>query len=1015
MASQAAVDKHRVTAVLVSHNGAVWLPEVVAALTSQTRPIDLITAVDTGSQDASTKLLKSARIPFMSADVQTGFGEAVSLAVDKLSKPVEHEWIWLIHDDCAPAPTALAELLAAVDDRPQVVMIGPKLLGWHDRTHLLEAGISIAGNGARWTGLEPLEYDQGQHDGIYDVLAVSTAGALIRRDVFEELNGLDPSLTLFRDDVDFGWRARAAGHSVMVATSAVAFHAQASATERRVVEVDGAFLHRPLLLDRRNAAYVLLANSSWWILPWLVIQILGSAIARAIGYLIAKLPGYAADEILAVGALIIRPGSLIAARKMRRKQRFVSARVIAEFIPPRWSQIRLASESAIETLRSKLFPENVQVSAPSVLDSNEDEDLLTPVNTNHWFAIFKRPEVIGFLLIAIISLLNSRNRFGALVGGALPISPSGATDLWRTYFESWHQVGMGSSVATPTWVAITATASLVFLGKVQFLITTFFLVAPILMMFTVSKLLKRLTNNPWISVPAAFLYAISPVAIAAISTGHIATVLFLILAPYVALLLRDIEKIEEFTWRKIAGISLLLAVLYGFSLMIFVIGLMAGLVSTLSDYEKHAKEANSQFYLHRLQKRAALIFIPFLMNVPYSLEALVHPSRLLVEPGLLVSGGGPFLTLLGNPGGANALPVWLVSPILLVLIVSLFSSTHARRIAEYGVGALVLAVILSALSVSTHGNEGSTKVWSGSVIVLVTLAAISAGTVLLDRLRETLVLSHVHYRHILSALLLFTTFAYSVAAIGWSVTKGADSLVQTNRETVMPAFLSVEKDTKILVLREVGSENAKKIQYQLSRGKDISLGEPDVAPAQNSAIAEAARGLIDGSGVSSSSTLSDFGVKYLFVKAPFKREIIRTIDGLGGFTRTSATALGVVWKVSAPASRLMFVGTDGVRKELQAGEVGARTYVPSAGTLILTETYNRSWQILENGYRLDRSKNEQGLPTFKVTEAGEISLIHDGTTRRAWLSLQLIFFVVVLVMALPAGRRKSEISEKELA
>jgi GT2 family glycosyltransferase len=1015
MASQAAVDKHRVTAVLVSHNGAVWLPEVVAALTSQTRPIDLITAVDTGSQDASTKLLKSARIPFMSADVQTGFGEAVSLAVDKLPKPVDHEWIWLIHDDCAPAPTALAELLAAVDDRPQVVMIGPKLLGWHDRTHLLEAGISIAGNGARWTGLEPLEYDQGQHDGIYDVLAVSTAGALIRRDVFEELDGLDPSLTLFRDDVDFGWRARAAGHSVMVATSAVAFHAQASATERRVVEVDGAFLHRPLLLDRRNAAYVLLANSSWWILPWLVIQILGSAIARAIGYLIAKLPGYAADEILAVGALIIRPGSLIAARKLRRKQRFVSARVIAEFIPPRWSQIRLASETAIETLRSKMFPENVQVSAPSVLDSNEDEDLLTPVNTNHWFAIFKRPEVIGFLLIAIISLLNSRNRFGALVGGALPISPSGATDLWRTYFESWHQVGMGSSVATPTWVAITATASLVFLGKVQFLITAFFLLAPVVMMFTVSKLLKRLTNNPWISVPAAFLYAISPVAIAAISTGHIATVLFLILAPYVALLLRDIEKIEEFTWRRIAGISLLLAVLYGFSLMIFVIGLMAGLVSTLSDYEKHAKEANSQFYLHRLQKRAALIFIPFLMNVPYSLEALVNPSRLLVEPGLLISGGGPFLTLLGNPGGASALPVWLVSPILLVLIVSLFSSTHARRIAEYGVGALVLAVILSALSVSTHGNEGSTKVWSGSVIVLVTLAAISAGTVLLDRLRETLVLSHVHYRHILSALLLFTTFAYSVAAIGWSVTKGADSLVQTNRETVMPAFLSVEKDTKILVLREVGSENAKKIQYQVSRGKDISLGEPDVAPAQNSAIAEAARGLIDGSGVSSSSTLSDFGVKYLFVKAPFKKEIIRTIDGLGGFTRTSATALGVVWKVSAPASRLMFIGTDGVRKELQAGEVGARTYVPSAGTLILTETYNRSWQILENGYRLDRSKNEQGLPTFKVTEAGEISLIHDGTTRRAWLSLQLIFFVVVLVMALPAGRRKSEISEKELA
>ncbi len=69
----------------------------------------------------------------------------------------------------------------------------------------------------------------------------------------------------------------------------------------------------------------------------------------------------------------------------------------------------------------------------------------------------------------------------------------------------------------------------------------------------------------------------------------------------------------------------------------------------------------------------------------------------------------------------------------------------------------------------------------------------------------------------------------------------------------------------------------------------------------------------------------------------------------------------------------------------------------------------------ENGYRLDRTNNELGLPTFKVTESGEISLLHDGTVRRGWLSLQFIFLVVVLVMALPAGRRKSEISEEELA
>ena len=1014
MASLADVDKHRVTAVLVSHNGALWLPEVVAALTSQTRPIDVITAVDTGSEDVSTKLLKSARIPFFVTDRETGFGQAVSLAVDKLPQRVDHEWIWLIHDDCAPAPTALAELLSAIDDRPQVVMVGPKLLGWHDRTHLLEAGISIAGNGARWTGLEPLEYDQGQHDGIHDVLSVSTAGALIRRDVFEELGGLDPNLSLFRDDVDFGWRARTAGHSVIAATSAVAFHAQASASERRQIDVAGAFLHRPLLLDRRNAAYVLLANSSWWMIPWIAIQLLGSALARALGYLLAKLPGYAADEILAVASLIVRPGMILEARKIRKKQRFVTARVVAPFIPPRWSQLRLGTERLFELVRARIFPDDKSISA-SILESAEDEDLLTPVNNVSWLSVFRRPEVIGFLAITIISLINSRNRLGAIVGGALPISPSGATDLWRTYFESWHQVGMGSSLATPPWVAITALASLAVLGKVQFFMTTFFLVVPILIMWTGFLLLKKLTSNNWISIPAAFLYAISPVTIAAVSSGHIGTLVLLIFVPLVALILHDWWAIEKYSWRKVFAVSLLFALLYSFTLISFVIALIASVVISLENFKEYSLTHDKSLWFDRLTKRSALVFVPFLINAPYSFEAIVNPSRFLTEPGLRVAGGGALATLTGNPGGLGAVPLWLISPIVLVLVIALFSSTHARAIAEYGIGALSLAVLVGSLSISSRGNEGAAKVWTGPVLTIVTLAAVAAGTVLLDSLRQTLILSHIHYRHFLAAILIFISATYAVVAVGINLTVGANSAVQANRATVMPAFLNVEADTKILVLREIGNVSEKRIQYYISRGRDIALGETDVAPQQNALIAQAARTLIDGTGITSSKTLSDYGIKYVYVKTPFQKEIVRSIDGIGGFTRTSATSLGVVWKVSQPTGRLLFIAEDGVLSVLDAGEFGARTIVPGPGTLILTESSNRSWQVLQNGYRLERTNNEIGLPTFKVVEAGEISLLHDGTVRRGWLSLQLIFLVVVLVMALPAGRRKSEISEEELA
>ena len=1014
MASLTDVDKHLVTAILVSHNGALWLPQVVAALTSQTRPIDAITAVDTGSEDASTKLLKSANIPFVVTDSETGFGQAISLAVKDLPQRIDHEWIWLIHDDCAPAPTALAELLSAIDDRPQVVMVGPKLLGWHDRTHLLEAGISIAGNGARWTGLEPLEYDQGQHDGIHDVLAVSTAGALIRRDVFEELGGLDPNLELFRDDVDFGWRARTAGHSVLAATNAVAFHAQASATERRQIDVAGAFLHRPLLLDRRNAAYVLLANSSWWMIPWIAIQLLGSALARALGFLLAKLPGYASDEILAVASLIVRPGMILEARRIRKKQRFVTARVVATYIPPRWSQLRLGTERIFEHVRGRIFPDNDSIPV-SILESVDDEDLLTPVNTFSWLTVFKRPEVIGFLAITIVSLVNSRNRLGTIVGGALAISPAGATDLWRTYFESWHQVGMGSSLATPPWVAVIALASLGVLGKVQFFITTFFLIAPVLIMWTGFLLLKKLTSNNWISIPAAFLYAISPVTIAAVSSGNIGTLILLIFVPLVAIILHDWWAIEKYSWRKIFAVSLLFAFLYAFSLISFVIALVASVVISIENFKEYSVSRNRVLWLDRLAKRSALVFIPFLVNAPYSFEAVINPNRFLTEPGLRIPGGGAIATLTGNPGGLGSVPMWLISPIVLVLVVSLFSSTHARGIAEYGIGALSLAILVGSLSISTRGSEGAAKVWTGPVLTIVTLAAVAAGTVLLDSLRQTLIISHIHYRHFLAAILIFITATYAFVAVGFNLTVGANSAVQANRATVMPAFLSVETETKILVLREVGSENEKRIQYYISRGHDVALGQTDVAPQENVTIAQAVRSLIDGTGIASSEIFADYGIKYVFVKNPFKKEIIRSIDGLGGFTRTSATSLGVVWKVTQPTGRLIFVANDGKRSVLETGEYGARTFVPGPGTLILTETSNRSWQVLQNGDRLERTNNERGLPTFKVTESGEISLLHDGTVRRGWLSLQLIFLVVALVMALPAGRRKSEISEEELA
>jgi hypothetical protein len=862
--------------------------------------------------------------------------------------------------------------------------------------------------------MESHEYDQGQHDGVRDVLSVSTAGALIRRDVVEELGGYDPQLALVRDDVDCGWRIRMAGHSVIVVTDSVAFHAQAAASERRSVDVEGAFLHRPLLLDRRNSAYVLLANSSAWLLPWLILQLITSAAVRSIGYLIAKLPGYASDEILAIASLVFRPAILRAARKERRIHRLLPPRVIADFIPPRFTQYRNGLNNFLESIRDRVF---AKLPTDNDIDEefNDDADLLTPVKVINWGSVLKRPQVVLGISLFVFILLSSRSRFGSLIGGALATTPHGTSSLWRSYIESWHQVGMGSSAPTPPWVALLSLLSILFFGKPAVLITALIFVAPALMAFSAYKFLRIVTTNSWLRVSASMLYAISPVAIASVNTGRLGTLVLLILLPWIVASIPTLDNFERISWRRIFGVALLLSIATSFTLMVWLALLVVTAMGIGFDLKVFNQDLNKELFDQKLRRRIALLVTPLVVTAPWSLVAIIDPNRFLYEPGILLSGGGPNLAFLGNPGGPGALPWWAISPLTVVLIVAYFASTEMRQVAKVGMAFLLLSVSLSAFSITGNGTIAPTQLWVGVFLAIATLAAVTVGTIILNDLRDYLIATNVNYRHILSAGLLLITLGYSATAISWNITQADSSPVYTKKANILPEYLGVEVDAKTLVLREITNRDLSSLAFYISRGSDITLGEPDVAPTQDPAIAKAVIELADGSGLTTSKTFSDFGIKYIFAKNPINKDVIRTIDALGGFVRTSATTDGIVWKVSEPTGRLIFTNVNGEVTLLASGGIGVTTSVPGPGVITLTENYDLGWQILQNGLKLQRSQNEAGLPQFKVLEAGEFTLIHDGTLRRGALSLQFIAWVVLIILALPAGRRKREISEMELS
>ena len=161
------------------------------------------------------------------------------LALESLPRT---DWIWLLHDDSSVLPGTLSGLLDTATVSPDIAVVGPKIREWPSLRRLLEVGLTITATGTRETGLETGEPDAGQHDRERDVLAVNTAGMLIRRDVWDELDGFDPPAEAARRR----HRLRLAGRPRRLP---YAYGSDRCAVPRRGVQTR----HPPALAQRRPA------------------------------------------------------------------------------------------------------------------------------------------------------------------------------------------------------------------------------------------------------------------------------------------------------------------------------------------------------------------------------------------------------------------------------------------------------------------------------------------------------------------------------------------------------------------------------------------------------------------------------------------------------------------------------------------------------------------------------------------------------------------------------------------
>ncbi|MFF6781693.1 glycosyltransferase [Streptomyces sp. NPDC012510] len=1038
--------RHVVTAVLVAHDGARWLPDALAGLLGQERPVQSAMAADTGSADDSARLLSDAlgadRVLHLAR--RTGFGQAVEeanrsagvLTQDDLAylrrpsgwDPVSRtwrddaydmpelphgepvQWLWLLHDDCAPEPDALAQLLRVVENehelgRDDVAVVGPKLRGWYDRRQLLEVGVTIANSGRRWTGLDRREQDQGQHDHVKPSLAVSTAGMLIRRDVFEELGGFDRRLPLMRDDVDLCWRATAAGHRVLVAPEAVVRHAEASSRERRTVDCVGRSAASPHMVDKAGAVYTLLVNSRTAQLPWVLVRIVLGTLLRTVAYLVGKVPGQAVDEIRGLLSVLLRPERIIAGRRRRGRSQLDKGELRPLFPPP-GATVRATVEQAAGDLFGRSDAESVPAGrhggAVESGPGDDDADFLQVEQFARLKRIARKPGPVLFALLLLASLVACRELLGggALAGGALLPAPADSAELWARYLDAWHPVGAGGAQAAPPYLAVVAMLASLLFGSAGLAVTVLLVASVPLAGFTAYFASRPLVASRLLRAWAAVVYAFLPAVTGALATGRIGTAVLAILLPLIARAGAAAAGLTNSTgargsWRATWAYALLLSITTAFTPIVWPIALLLGL-GLLAVRRREITAYGPRFL--------AQLGTPLLILAPWSLTLL--PFGFFQEAGLEYGGGTASATdLLGiSPGGPGTVGGLTLIGIVLAALAALLRSERQLGIRTAWTAALV-ALVLAVLS------NGST--WAGPATLVYGIALLAAATLGADGARFRVAEQSFGWRQPVAVLIaLAAAVGPLLAAAGW-ILGGADGPLERRDPVQVPAFVAEESGTRdqarTLVL---DSDSTAKVSYTLVRGSGVRLGDAELTAAagENKQLDEVVANLVAGSGADQSDELGGFAVRYVLVRPGAPREVSRVLDATPGLSRLSQQDGSALWRVDRQVARVTIEASSGDPKAVAAGPVDVHTTIPAGGSgrvLRLADTADESWTATLDGRPLTPTTVDGWAQGFQLpVGGGRLDVTFDApVTHTAWLWAQGSLAVVLVVLALPGRRR----------
>ncbi|WP_405373205.1 MULTISPECIES: glycosyltransferase family 2 protein [unclassified Microbacterium] len=574
------------------------LSRTLRALAAQTRRADVLTVVLCGPDDRLRALAsESGAEAVIVAPRGTGFADALALA----SRRLVGDAVWLLAQDTAPAPDALARLTAALETAPSVALAAPKLVSWDDPTKIVSLGVTMT-VGGRTVGLADGELDQGQHDAGEDVLGTDIRGILVRSQVWTALAGIDPALAGADEGLDLGIRARLAGGRVALAPAAlvaVAGDGVAGTPVGRTPVARGrrAYAARTAQLHRRLAY----APAATVLLHWL--SLLPLALWRSLGHLVAKQPGRIGPEWAAAATVLVRIPSLVRARRRIRRTRQAS-----------WLQL------APLRIGRRDLQQRLDDHAPSAVASDGARFFS---GGGAWLVL----GALATSLLAFASLLA----WPVLGGGALAPLRTEVAALWSDAAYGARALGWETSGPADPFAAVIALVGSLFPPAPSRALVILWVLALPLAALGGWFAATRVTERAIVRAAAGFAWAVAPTFLAALVDGRPSAVILHLVLPWLLYTAAAARR----SWSSAGVASLLFAVVIACAPSVFPAALAMWIVALLLTVTLRRGRGIG---------RVAWLIVPTLvMFAPLVWRQLAdgNPLGLLADPGRPLA-GAPF-------------------------------------------------------------------------------------------------------------------------------------------------------------------------------------------------------------------------------------------------------------------------------------------------------------------------------------------------------------------------------------